>query len=68
MHTEAFNVAVVRWDTPVIKEPGEHVATLRNVREEVSNAPAFLDVSLRVGLQSVDDVRELQVQENRQQP
>ncbi len=36
-----------------------HVHSLWDVREEVGNAPALLDVVLRVGFQCVHHVREL---------
>jgi hypothetical protein len=41
------------------EEGNYHVHALRDVREEVGNAPVLLDVIPGVGLQSVHHVREL---------
>jgi hypothetical protein len=58
VHTEAFHVTVIGWDTNVVEQEREHVAGFRDVGEEVHDAPWLLEVALGVGLQGVDHVRE----------
>ena len=55
----AFHVAVVGRNAEVIEEEGEHVEALWVVGEEVEDPPVLLDVRLRVGLQGMDQVWEL---------
>ena len=54
-----LHVSVVCGDADVVKQESEHVHGLGDVREEVSDAPAFLNVVFGVGLQGVHHVREL---------
>ena len=50
---------VVLRNSDIIKEEGEHVQTLRMVREEIHDPPVLLDVGFRIGLEGVHHIREL---------
>jgi hypothetical protein len=55
----AAHLAVIGGNAPGAEEPGDHVHRLGCEAEEVEDAPCVLAVRHGVGLEGVDEVREL---------
>lgn len=59
VNTKAFHMPEIRWNSPVIKKEGKHVAALRNMREVVHNPPRLLNMVLWIWLQGMNHLGEL---------